>query len=30
MAGYASSQTTKLYDRSEDKITPDEVERIVI
>jgi hypothetical protein len=29
-AAHASPRTTKLYDRTDDAITPDEVERIVI
>jgi hypothetical protein len=30
MAAHESPRTTKLYDRTGDKITPDEVERIQI
>ena len=30
IAGHASPQTTKIYDRSSDEITLDEIERILI
>ena len=30
IAGHASPKTTKLYDRTADRITLDEIERIVI
>ena len=30
IAGHASPQTTKLYDRTADTVTADEIERIVI